>query len=171
MRVAFATNDERTAKRVSDALGTATEMRAMKNYAGHRLSPWLGHLMVSRQETARPLLTPGEVMQLPSADELVLVSGIHPILAKKARYYEDRRLQERILPPPSLADLVKKLPTAYAMTIGALWLPIAVDRNRHLRNGSSDDDPDNAGIRREPTLPEHEAIAPETPQRPIPSPY
>ena len=65
VRVAFATNDERTAQRVSDALGTATEMRAMKNYAGHRLSPWLGHLMVSRQETARPLLTPGEVMQLP----------------------------------------------------------------------------------------------------------
>ena len=59
VRVSFATNDERTAKRVSDALGTATEMRAMKNYAGHRLSPWLGHLMVSRQETARQLLTPG----------------------------------------------------------------------------------------------------------------
>src|SRR4029077_13784617 len=48
VRVAFATNDERTARRVSDALGTATELRAMKNYAGHRLSPWLGHLMVSR---------------------------------------------------------------------------------------------------------------------------
>ena len=90
MRVAFATNDERTAKRVSDALGTATEMRESTNYAGHRLSPWLGHLMVSRQETARPLLTPGEVMQLPPADEMLLVSGIHPIRAKKARYYEDR---------------------------------------------------------------------------------
>ena len=89
VRVSFATNDERTAKRVSDALGTATEMRAMKNYAGHRLSPWLGHLMVSRQETARPLLTPGEVMQLPQDDELVLVSGCHPIRAKKARYFED----------------------------------------------------------------------------------
>ena len=72
----------------------------MKNYAGHRLSPWLGHLMVSRQETARPLLTPGEVMQLPHDDELVLVSGCHPIRAKKARYYEDRQLQSRILPPP-----------------------------------------------------------------------
>ena len=48
VRVAFATNDERTARRVSDALGMATELRAMKNYAGHRLSPWLGHLMVSR---------------------------------------------------------------------------------------------------------------------------
>ena len=39
VRVSFATNDERTAKRVSDALGTATEMRAMKNYAGSRLEP------------------------------------------------------------------------------------------------------------------------------------
>jgi type IV secretion system protein VirD4 len=96
----FATNDERTAKRVSDALGTATEMKAMKNYAGSRLSLWLGHLMVSRSETARPLLTPGEVMQLPPTDEIVMVSGVHPIRAKKARYYKDARLQERILPPP-----------------------------------------------------------------------
>jgi type IV secretion system protein VirD4 len=48
VRVSFATNDERTAKRVSDALGTATEMKAMKNYAGSRLSPWLGHLMPGR---------------------------------------------------------------------------------------------------------------------------
>jgi type IV secretory pathway TraG/TraD family ATPase VirD4 len=39
VRVAFAANDERTAKRVSDALGVATELRAMKNYAGRRLSP------------------------------------------------------------------------------------------------------------------------------------
>ena len=58
VRVAFASNDERTAKRISDALGTATEQRAMRNYAGHRLAPWLAHVMVSRQETARPLLTP-----------------------------------------------------------------------------------------------------------------
>ena len=104
VRVSFATNDERTAKRVSDALGTATEMRAMKNYAGHRLSPWLGHLMVSRQETARALLTPGEVMQLPPADEIVMVAGTPPIRAKKARYYEDTRFKERVLPPPELSS-------------------------------------------------------------------
>ena len=71
VRIAFATNDERTAKRISEALGTATELRAQRNYAGHRLAPWLGHLMVSRQETARPLLTPGEVMQLPPDDAVV----------------------------------------------------------------------------------------------------
>jgi type IV secretion system protein VirD4 len=102
VRVSFATNDERTAKRVSDALGTATELKAMKNYAGHRLSPWLGHLMVSRSETARPLLTPGEVMQLPPSDEIVLVSGTPPIRASKARYFEDPRFTERLLPPPRL---------------------------------------------------------------------
>src|SRR3984893_7594146 len=98
VRIAFSSNDERTAKRISDALGTATELRAMRNYAGHRLSPWLSHLRASRQETARPLLTPGEVMQLPHDNELVLVSGYHPIRAKKARYYEDHQLQARILP-------------------------------------------------------------------------
>ncbi|HWE98756.1 MAG TPA: conjugal transfer protein TraG [Caulobacteraceae bacterium] len=101
VRVSFATNDERTAKRVSDALGAATELRAMKNYAGHRLSPWLGHVMISRQETARALLTPGEIMQLPPADELVLVAGCPPIRAKKARYFADPRLKRRVTPPPA----------------------------------------------------------------------
>lgn len=106
VRVSFATNDERTAKRVSDALGIATEIRAMKNYAGHRLSPWLGHLMVSRSETARPLLTPGEIMQLPPEDEIVMAAGTPPIRAKKAKYYEDKRLLERILKPPELTNAV-----------------------------------------------------------------
>src|SRR6516225_2803392 len=99
VRVCFATNDERTAKRVSDALGIATELRAMKNYAGHRLSPWLAHLMVSRQETARPLLTPGEVMQLSPNEAIVMVSGLRPVRAGKVRYYEDPQLQSRIVKP------------------------------------------------------------------------
>ncbi|UDF05628.1 conjugal transfer protein TraG [Asticcacaulis sp. AND118] len=104
VRIAFSSNDERTARRISDALGTATELRAQKNYAGHRLSPWLAHVMVSRQETARQLLTPGEVMQLPPQDELVLVSGVAPIRAKKLRYFEDRNFITRRLPPPVLSE-------------------------------------------------------------------
>jgi type IV secretion system protein VirD4 len=104
VRIAFAANDERTAKRISDALGTATEQRAMRNYAGHRLAPWLAHVMVSRQETARPLLTPGEVMQLAPTDELVLVSGQPPIRAKKLRYFEDAAFTARVLPAPTLGD-------------------------------------------------------------------
>lgn len=103
VRVAFATNDERTAKRISDALGTTTEMRAMRNYAGHRLAPWLAHVMVSRQETARQLLTPGEVMQLPQDEEVILVSGLSPIRAKKLRYFSDGNFTGRVFPPPALS--------------------------------------------------------------------
>src|SRR3984885_5632543 len=107
VRVTFATNDERTAKRISDAMGTATEIRAQKNYAGHRLAPWLGHLMVSRQETARPLLTPGEVMQLPPDDAVVMASGHPPIRAKKLRYYQDKQLARRVVAPPPLSSLLR----------------------------------------------------------------
>ena len=103
VRVTFATNDERTAKRISETLGTATELRAQRNYAGHRLAPWLGHLMVSRQETARPLLTPGEVMQLPPDEAVVMVSSVAPIKAKKLRYYADVNFKRRVLLPPTLA--------------------------------------------------------------------
>jgi type IV secretion system protein VirD4 len=104
VRIAFASNDERTARRISDALGTATEQRAMRNYAGHRLAPWLAHVMVSRQETSRPLLTPGEVMQLGATEELVLVSGLPPIRAAKLRYFEDGNFAARRLPPPALIE-------------------------------------------------------------------
>ena len=104
VRVAFATNDERTAKRISDALGSTTEMRSMRNYAGHRLAPWLAHVMVSRQETARQLLTPGEVMQLPQDEEIILISGVSPIRAKKLRYFQDGNFSGRVSPPPALPD-------------------------------------------------------------------
>lgn len=112
VRVAFASNDERTAKRISDALGATTELRAMKNYAGHRLAPWLSHVMVSRQETARQLLTPGEVMQLPPDEEIVMVAGAPPIRAKKLKYYADRNFANRILPEVNPAQANIELSSA-----------------------------------------------------------
>jgi type IV secretion system protein VirD4 len=158
VRVSFATNDERTAKRVSDALGTATEMRAMKNYAGHRLNPWLGHLMVSRQETARPLLTPGEVMQLPPTDEIVMVAGTPPIRAKKARYYEDRRFTERVLPPPDAAKSGRS-----SRTDGwSLLKPQTPDPVLLGEIQKAELDAANSGLRREPELPDHIAMVKET---------
>ncbi len=169
VRVSFATNDERTAKRVSDALGTATELKAQRNYAGHRLSPWLGHLMVSRQETARPLLTPGEVMQLPPTDELVLVSGLHPIRAKKARFYEDAQLKARVLAPPKPGSApIAQTPGAQQLTDDWTTLVFPV-RGTQPGNPTmevkpaDEEDPANGGIRREPELPEHEDIVPQPP--------
>ena len=179
VRVSFATNDERTAKRISDALGTATEMRAMKNYAGHRLSPWLGHLMVSRTETARALLTPGEVMQLPPDQEIVMAAGVAPIRGRKARYYEDTRFTARLLPPPKLTALSPDerpsddwtgLPPIMPARLGSKPSPVpgkkasakAVSRcGSRGKTGSkagAKSDPANAGIRREPDLGDHEEI-------------
>jgi len=161
VRVSFATNDERTAKRVSDALGTATEMRAMKNYAGHRLSPWLGHLMVSRQETARPLLTPGEVMQLPPAEELVLVSGSPPIRAAKVRYFEDQALNARVGLPPAPDRIGRDEAPDPAWSARLLQGPPAAGVG-----AAGDGDVDNAGLRREPELPDHEEVVlPAPPER------
>ncbi|NYF32535.1 conjugal transfer protein TraG [Sphingopyxis sp. JAI108] len=157
VRVSFATNDERTAKRISDALGTATEQRAMKNYAGHRLSPWLGHLMVSRTETARALLTPGEVMQLPSDEEIVMASGLPPIRAGKARYYTDRRFMRRLLPPPAVAPPSAARPDEWNDPV------IAAQSVACAEDALADDGAANGGIRQEPDLPLHEDIAPPPP--------
>jgi type IV secretion system protein VirD4 len=153
IRIAFSTNDERTAKRVSDALGTATEMRAMKNYAGHRLSPWLGHLMVSRQETSRPLLTPGEVMQLSPNEAIVMVSGVRPVRARKVRYYEDPQFQSRILKP------YRTVPTTMTARSeewsGHAPIPPSAKLLAVLKNKVRDQD---GGLRREPELPQQEEV-------------
>ena len=167
VRVSFATNDERTAKRISDALGTATEMRAMKNYAGHRLSPWLGHLMVSRSETARQLLTPGEIMQLPPEDEIVMVAGVPPIRANKVRYYKDRRFTERVVSPPDIhaasgpprPDDWSALPPIAPPPEPPAPKP-EPKKKKKAKKTSAGDEADNADLRREPEMERHIDIAP-----------
>ena len=158
VRVSFATNNEKTGERVSKALGTKTEMKAMKNYAGHRLSPWLGHLMVSRSETARQLLTQGEVMQLPPDEEIVMVSGVHPIRAKKAAYYTDPRLDTRVMAPPDPAAWKNREVSPDDWT----GLAAAADPGAVASIIRAQEDAANSGLRREPELPDHVAIVKET---------
>ena len=156
VRIAFASNDERTAKRISDSLGTATELRAQRNYAGHRLAPWLAHVMVSRQETARPLLTPGEVMQLPADEEIVMVSGQPPIRAKKLRYFEDGNFTRRVCSPPDLAtdgpfaDRPSPRPNDWSGQIRNTHAQLVLPWS-DLVTGA---DEDESGLKRHPALPE-----------------
>ncbi|MGB7244739.1 MAG: IncP-type conjugal transfer protein TraG, partial [Sulfitobacter sp.] len=153
VRVAFATNDDRTAKRISDTLGTSTELRAQKNYAGHRLAPWLAHVMVSRQETARPLLTPGEVMQLPKDESLVLLAGTPPIRAKKLRYYEDVNFTSRCLSAPVLNAEGHYLDTPEHSEHD--WGESRKKVNRQLQRQLVQDQfngADEGGLKQEPTL-------------------
>ncbi|WP_234267132.1 conjugal transfer protein TraG [Hydrogenophaga sp. NFH-34] len=161
VRVTFATNDERTAKRISETLGTATELRAQRNYAGHRLSPWLGHLMVSRQETARPLLTAGEVMQLPPDEAVVMVSSVAPIKARKLRYYADANFKHRVLPAPLLgagryADAPPSRPDDWlGLAIPAVPVTPLVHASDGLGSG------DDGGPRHQPELSDTVAYDPE----------
>ncbi|TBU86310.1 conjugal transfer protein TraG [Phytopseudomonas dryadis] len=164
VRVTFATNDERTAKRISETLGTATELRAQRNYAGHRLAPWLGHLMVSRQETARPLLTPGEVMQLPTDEAVVMVSSVAPIKAKKLRYFADANFKQRVLPPPAVtASRYADVPPARPDD----WSGLAIPAVPAAQATASADDLEtlgstgDGGPRRQPELSEAIAYDPE----------
>lgn len=108
VRVFYAPNTIETGEAVSRMLGQKTEIHQQRNYAGSRLAPWLGHVMVADQETARPLLTPGEVMELPHEDELLFVAGYSPIRAKKIRYYSDPAFAERVLAPPVLHSRVSR---------------------------------------------------------------
>jgi type IV secretion system protein VirD4 len=114
--------------------------------------------MVSRQETARPLLTLGEVMQLPPGDELVLVSGVPPIRAKKARYFEDPRLAERVLASPAAREQKGAYPPDdwSGLPVPAAGVVPEIDSSGKQRS----DDRANGGIRRQPELPQHEEIAP-----------
>ena len=126
VRIAFATNDERTARRISDMLGAKTEQRHQRNYAGHRLAPWLSNVMVSQQETQRPLLTPGEVMQLPAQEALIMLTSTPPIRAHKLKYFLDK---------------------SFVARIGALELPAATDLpHAHLRHAPTDPFPDAGGL-------------------------
>jgi len=146
VRVTFATNDERTAKRISETLGTATELRAQRNYTGHRLAPWLGHLMVSRQESARQLLTPGEVMQLPPEEAVVMVGSYPPIRAKKLRYYADTNFKRYVLPAPVLAGpRYADTPPARPDDWSDLRIPVAPLAHATVREMDSEDTSTEAG--------------------------
>lgn len=105
IKIAFASNDERTARRISELLGQKTAFKEQRSLSGQRMSLWKDHASVSYQEFGRLLLTPSEVMQLSPQDQIILMAGFPPILAKKLRYYEDPQWLKRILDPAPLPQV------------------------------------------------------------------
>jgi type IV secretion system protein VirD4 len=85
------------------------------------------------------------------------MSGCPPIKAKKARYFEDRRFAERVLPPPE--------PGRTPASVGPdEWSSLPLRRPPAVQAAETEtgEDTANSGLRREPDLPEHLAIAKET---------
>lgn len=104
IRIVHAPNTIETAELISRMLGQKTEIRKNKSYGGSRLGFFLGHLTEGEHETGRPLLTPGEVMELNKEDEIVFISNRPPIRCKKVVYYQKDIFKERLLPSPFLAE-------------------------------------------------------------------
>lgn len=92
---------------------------------------------------------------LAPTDEIVMVAGTPPIRAKKARYYEDARFSERVL-PPTAPQTSGRTSRADGWSVLA---PLEPDPVQLAVVQQLDSDKANSGLRREPELPNHIAIA------------
>ncbi len=117
VRVAFAANEIKTAQYLSQATGDTTVVKVQTSASGERMSAMLGKVSKHYSEVKRPLLTPDEIMRLPSAEKdnsgkivkpgemLVFVAGQPPIRGTQALYFMDSVFSERAkIPAPSTSD-------------------------------------------------------------------
>jgi type IV secretion system protein VirD4 len=82
----FGVNDHDSARLVSDLLGQET---VVFQTMARALDSEKSGISYSQQHTARPLLTPDEVRNLPAQAQLLFLAGQRPIVAGKLTYYVD----------------------------------------------------------------------------------
>ena len=131
VRVAFAPNKLETAKTLSDMLGRQTVIQARRSRS---LGKGPASVSDSLAGTARPLMTPEEIMALPGArknaagdvvepgEMLILVAGYNPIRGRQRPYFlEDELLRRARLPAPGSPDWIPPIerPAGYAQTLGS----------------------------------------------------
>jgi type IV secretion system protein VirD4 len=104
----FAAADTVTCQRISQMVGTVTEYRESYSEPGRKL----GIRTISHSEHVRPLLSPGDIRELPMDDQLLFVTGYKPMRVKKVRYYSDVNFMKRVLPAPD-QSVCLNLPAAH----------------------------------------------------------
>lgn len=128
VRVAFANNDDQTARRLSDLLGEQTLTKEQTSISGGRFAMFMRNTSLSTVEFGRPLMLPSEINRLPQHQEIILVNGLYPVLANKIRYYDDKRFKEKVLAPviivtrtktPDCTTINKPMPAVVQET--AIW--------------------------------------------------
>ncbi|MET0173217.1 MAG: type IV secretory system conjugative DNA transfer family protein [Agrobacterium vaccinii] len=82
----FGVNDQDSARLISDLLGQET---VVFQTMARALDSEKSGISYSQHHTARPLLTPDEVRNLPAQGELLFIAGQRPIIAGKLTYYAD----------------------------------------------------------------------------------
>jgi type IV secretion system protein VirD4 len=106
VRIAYAPKDFGEANELSQELGNVTVR--VKTLSKPLFDVFDRHgrrsRSVSISEQKRPLLLPQEIKELGRDRELLIYEGLRPVLAKKNRYFQDRRLRARLHPPPARAS-------------------------------------------------------------------
>lgn len=112
IRIAYAPNKVETARVLSDMAGKTTIIQKKRSRSGGG-SKGGGSMSDSLSETARPLITPDECMQLPGAQKnnkgdvirpgamLIFPAGQRPIYGRQRLYFMDARLLQRAQIPPA----------------------------------------------------------------------
>lgn len=104
-RIVFAAKDHADAREISDELGfttvraktVSTPMRDFSSGGGRRARSQ------SVSEQRRALLLPQEVKALGPEEAIIFYEGLRPIRCRKIRYFQDRRFNSRVKPPPERA--------------------------------------------------------------------
>jgi type IV secretion system protein VirD4 len=129
VRIAYAPKDFGEANELSQELGNTTvrvktvskPLFGLLDRQGRRSRS------VNISEQKRPLLLPQEIKELGRDREILIYEGLRPILATKNRYFQDRRLRARLLPPPARASPHPAAPPA----------PIAAGNDAHVPVGET----------------------------------
>lgn len=117
IRISFAANEIKTAQYLSQATGETTVVKVQTSASGSRMSAMLGKVSRHYSEVKRPLLTPDEIMRLPSpvkddkgmilepGEMLIFVSGQPPIQGTQPLYFLDSHFAARSkVPSPEASD-------------------------------------------------------------------
>jgi type IV secretion system protein VirD4 len=96
----FAAADTTTAQRISQMAGTVTEYRRSYGRSGR----FDATRSINYSEQTRPLLSPGDVRELPYDEQLLFVTGHPPLRCRKVRYWTDRLFKTRLLQSPKHID-------------------------------------------------------------------
>ena len=92
---AFGTTDQFTAEYLSKMAGTATVFDRSTGSGRSRGRQTSRSSNVGSRETGRPLATPDELRRLNAGDQLLLVRGRQPVLARRVAFYADRAFRQR----------------------------------------------------------------------------
>ena len=102
VRVFYTPNTIETADYISRTLGDSTVEYKTQGESGQKGTPFYTNKNESLHISKRSLLTPREVMELPSDEALVFVGGARPIRCFKNAYYIDSNFTSIVDNPPNI---------------------------------------------------------------------